>query len=139
MTARRSRARGVSEAHEQGIKTLTALLRSPKTKAGLVAAVSTLDLPEAFVQGWLAAEIASKKVIKVRLLQAQQEMFALSSVVADINPQPSEFPSWLEPRHVPEYRGRSLHTFDIAGQEQQKEGAPNAKTLSTDRRSQRRP
>jgi hypothetical protein len=89
---------------------LTALLRSPKPKAGLVAAVKDLGLTHHFVSGWISREVKADRVMPVHYKAAEDKHYVLCDAPApdDTQPPPSAYPSWMEPRSVPRYAQRRL-------------------------------
>lgn len=113
----------------QASKRLKALLKSPKTRAGLVAAVADLGLDEWFVQGWLSTEVTAKRVIKIHMHREKAEMFVHCTVPQEIVGRETVFPSWLEPAKVPVYGERRLYSLGM-GQpvqpEQEEQGHNNA-------------
>lgn len=92
---------------------LTALLRSPKTRAGLVASVADLGLDEWFVQGWLSTEVTAKRVIKVYMHREKVEMFVHCSTPHEVVGRTTNYPSWLEPAKVPVYSDRRLYSLGM--------------------------
>lgn len=92
---------------------LTALLKSPKTRAGLIAAVADLGVDEWFVQGWLSAEVTAKRVIKVFMHRDKVEMFVHCTTPTEVVGRDSNYPSWLEPSGVPVYGERRLYSLGM--------------------------
>ena len=92
---------------------LTALLKSPKTRAGLIAAVADLGVDEWFVQGWLSSEVTAKRVIKVFMHRDNAEMFVHCTTPTEVVARNSNYPSWLEPSRVPVYGERRLYSLGM--------------------------
>lgn len=117
--------------NERASRRLNALLKSPKTRAGLVAAVADLGCDEWFVQGWLSTEVTAKRVIKVYMHRENVEMFVHCTVPHEIVGRATDYPSWLEPAKVPVYGERRLYSLGM-GQpvqpEQEEQGHDHATT-----------
>lgn len=78
---------------------LRGLLRSPKAKPGLIAAVASHGVTEKFVNGWLIASLQSGQVVK-----HGGGRYVTYQMTADVLVAPdlySEFPEWLCPRTLP--------------------------------------
>jgi len=80
--------------------TLLRLLKTPKTRSGLVAAVTSRMISRRFVFGWLANQVVSGGVVKLQIG---------SSVTYQVKDTPIEetlgrsvFPTWLDPRVLPQ-------------------------------------
>lgn len=78
---------------------LTRLLRTPKTRKGLVAAVTSRMISKNFVFGWLSNQVVSGGVI--RLKSSYAVTYQIKGPAVQENPALSEFPSWLDPRTLP--------------------------------------
>lgn len=78
---------------------LTRLLKTPKTRNGLVAAVTSKKISRNFVFGWLANQVVSGGVIKLK--SGMLITYQIKGEVILENPALSEFPSWLDPRSLP--------------------------------------
>ena len=50
---------------DRAARRLTALLKTPKTRRGMTAALSDLTLSQWFVSGWLSREMKAVRVIEV--------------------------------------------------------------------------
>lgn len=105
----------------KAIKRLQSLLRSPKTRAGLVAAVQDLGLTEWHVQGWLSVEVTAKRVVKVFVHRQEGEMFVHCSVPHEIVGRPTDYPRWLEPAGVPPYDDRRVYSLGMSQPTNQEE------------------
>lgn len=109
-------------------KRLTALLRSPKTKSGLVAAVADLGFDEWFVQGWLSHQLQTKQVLRTHVHGEHEELFVVCSAPRDVAPVGSAFPAWLMPRAVPPFVDRCVYSLGVGAsvpKEKQQEGLSN--------------
>jgi hypothetical protein len=85
---------------------LKRLLKTPKTRNGLVAAVADKAITKNFVYGWLATQVSSGAVI--RLKSASSITFQLKGIVIVETPCFKGFPTWLDPRTVPVVRDRKV-------------------------------
>lgn len=105
---------------------LTALLKSPKTRAGLIAAVADLGVDEWFVQGWLSSEVTAKRVIKIFMHRDKVEMFVHCTTPTEVVRRDSNYPTWLEPSRVPVYGERRLYSLGmgqpVQPEEQEEQG-----------------
>jgi len=86
--------------------TLKRLLKTPKTRNGLVAAVANTAISIRFVYGWLANQVLSGEV--VRLKSAGTFTFQLKGTVIVETPCFKGFPTWLDPRTIPVVRDRKV-------------------------------
>jgi len=86
--------------------TLKRLLKTPKTRNGLVAAVASQAISKRFVYGWLANQVLSGEV--VRLKSAGTFTFQLKGTVIVETPCFKGFPTWLDPRTIPVVRDRKV-------------------------------
>lgn len=78
---------------------LTRLLKTPKTRNGLVAAVTSKKISRNFVFGWLANQVVSGGVVKLK--SGALVTYQIKGSVILENPALSGFPSWLDPRTLP--------------------------------------
>lgn len=78
---------------------LTRLLKTPKTRNGLVAAVTSKKISRNFVFGWLANQVVSGGVVKLK--SGALVTYQIKGTVILENPALSGFPSWLDPRTLP--------------------------------------
>jgi hypothetical protein len=81
-------------------KLIRSLLRTPKTRGGLIAAVAGKEISQNFVYGWLS-ERRRDGTVTVLKGAGQQVMYQISEHVVVEMARPGIFPSWLEPRHLP--------------------------------------
>lgn len=103
-----TRKRGPSkrEKVEAAYRVLDGLLRSPKTRAGLIAAVEP-EMTKNFVYGYLAERMRIGKVTPLKSCDPLQ--YVMTEFVVIETPVPSDFPAWLEPRVLP--TGTHRHVF----------------------------
>ncbi len=85
---------------------LTRLLRSPKTRNGLVAAVTSRDISKRFVFGWLTNQVVSGGVVKLKSSNVVTYQIKGHAILE--NPALSGFPSWLDPRALPHVSERKV-------------------------------
>lgn len=78
---------------------LHGLLRTPKTRPGLVAAVSSHGVTRNFVYGWLAAHRSSGAVAQLKSMRTV--MYQMSHHVVQEVPAEGRYPTWMEPRALP--------------------------------------
>lgn len=95
-----TRVRGPSrrEKVEAAYRVLDSLLRSPKTRAGLIAAVAP-EMTKNFVFGYLAERMRIGKVTPLKTCDPLQ--YVMTEFIVIEKPTPSDFPAWLEPRVIP--------------------------------------
>jgi len=79
-------------------RVLLQLLRTPKTRSGLVAAVQ-MKVSRNFVFGWLTEQCRSGRVVMLK--SAATRMYQLSGGVVIEKPTEGLYPPWLEPRALP--------------------------------------
>lgn len=85
---------------------LTRLLKTPKTRNGLVAAVTSKMISRRFVFGWLANQVVSGGVVKLK--SSNVVTYQIKGTVITENPALSGFPSWLDPRALPAVAERKV-------------------------------
>lgn len=95
----------------QANKVLRALLRSPKTRAGLVAAVSSRKISRQFVIGWLTEKQRTGHVVLLK--SGANVTYQLSSTFHVERPDEGAYPSWLEPRSLPDVSARQAYINGI--------------------------
>lgn len=80
---------------------LLALLRTPKTRAGLIAAAKAQDegATANFVYGWISDTTRTGVVTMLKSMNPVQYQVTASILVE--KPARSEWPEWLEPRRLP--------------------------------------
>jgi hypothetical protein len=83
----------------QANNVLRRLLRTPKTRAGLIAAVRNKHISRNFVYGWLTEQTRTGKVAVLK--SGEQVLYQGATYVVEERPAAAEFPAWLEPRAVP--------------------------------------
>lgn len=87
-------------------KILVALLRSPKSRSGLIAAVAGKKISRHFVFGWISRQLTVGAVAQLK--STFPPMFQLSECVVEEHSAPSQYPSWLDPRQLPPSQGRRV-------------------------------
>lgn len=90
----------------QAVRTLKALLRTPKTRPGLIAAVTNSAISRNFIFGWLA-EGRRDGTLTVHK-SAGVLMYQVAEVIINEIPSGSAYPSWLDPRALPISTGRTV-------------------------------
>lgn len=89
---------------------LRALLRSPKTRQGLAAALADRGLSESVVDGWLAQSLAAGVVAKAWHGETDTYLYVLSGREARLPGKDSCLPAWLDPPiTLPEYSQRRVY------------------------------
>jgi hypothetical protein len=86
---------------------LTALLRSPKTRPGLIAAVAEHGVTRNFVYGWLSEQIRTGLVTVHK--SSKTPLYQMTAAIVVEQPADSQFPAWLEPRVVPNSVDRRVY------------------------------
>lgn len=86
---------------------LSKLLRTPKSRSGLIAAVKSQAVSRNFVFGYLTTEVRAGRVVVLK--SGVSVMYQLSECVVHEEPAPKEFPVWLEPRALPLAVGRRVY------------------------------
>jgi hypothetical protein len=86
---------------------LEGLLRTPKTRGGLVAAVITNHISRNFVFGWLSEK--SRDGTLTKLKSGSNVMYQIAKHVVVEVPAESAYPSWLDPRWLPLAAGRTVY------------------------------
>lgn len=90
----------------QADKTLRGLLRTPKSRAGLIAAVTNRAVSRNYVFGWLA-EGRRDGTLTTHKSGGTLMYQVASSVVTEVASE-SIFPSWLDPRALPTSTSRTV-------------------------------
>jgi hypothetical protein len=85
---------------------LAALLKKPKTRNGLVAAVTSRMISRRFVFGWLANQVVSGGVVKLK--SGDIVTYQVKGKVIVETPAISGYPSWLDPRALPTVTERKV-------------------------------
>ena len=86
---------------------LEALLRAPKTQGGLIAAAATKGVSRNFVYGWLANATRTGEVLVLK--STEPVTYQNASRAAAEASSSGDFPTWLEPRGLPAFTGRSAY------------------------------
>lgn len=107
-------------------KVLGQLLRTPKSRAGLIAAVKNRVISKNFVYGWLTDQCRTGKVTVLKT--GQTLMYQATSWVPAEKPVEGFYPAWLEPRSIPLSAsrrvfldGREVNADDPQREEQEEE------------------
>lgn len=87
-------------------KTLRGLLRTPKSRAGLIASVAGGKISRNYVFGWLA-ERRRDGTLAVHK-SGNKLTFQIVTKVVDEVAEASSYPSWLDPRSLPLSTGRTV-------------------------------
>lgn len=85
---------------------LTRLLRTPKTRNGLVAAVTSKMISRRFVFGWLTEQIRTGGVAVLK--SGATTTYQIKGQILVEAPARSVYPSWLDPRALPSISTRSI-------------------------------
>lgn len=78
---------------------LRRLLRTPKTREGLIAAVATKSISRRFVFGWLSDQLRTGEVVPLKA--GSRVTYQNKGLAINEAPVQSEYPSWLDPRALP--------------------------------------
>lgn len=89
--------------------TLRALLRKPKSRSGLVAAVVGGAVTKNFVYGFLSVGITSGEIVVLKSTSASDPLYQLSGRFHVEVPAGSGYPLWLDPRALPAVSGRRVY------------------------------
>ena len=87
------------KAIEQAKLILSRLLRNPKSRTGLIAAVRSEYVSRNFVYGWLTEECRTGRVTVLKT--GHTLTYQLTSCIPREAPVQSPFPAWLDPRALP--------------------------------------
>ncbi len=90
---------------------LNRLLRTPKTRAGLIAAVAGARISRNYIFGWLTEQCRTGKVVVLK--SAAAPMYLLSGHVVIEQPTAGAFPTWMEPRHLPIAGARRVYISGV--------------------------
>lgn len=88
-------------------RTLLALLRTPKTRPGLIAAVAAKNITRRFVFGWLSEQVRGGRLLVLK--SSRQVMYQLGTGSVDETPHEGNYPAWLEPRALPTANSRRTY------------------------------
>lgn len=78
---------------------LSRLLRTPKTRPGLIAAISGTGVSKNFLYGWLTDQVRTGKVAALK--STKPLSYQMASLVIAEQPPEGVYPAWLEPRTLP--------------------------------------
>lgn len=90
----------------QAEKTLRGLLRTPKTRVGLIAAVAKGSISRNYVYGWLSERRRDGTITVLK--SGATLMFQVAPATVSEAPEPSLYPLWLDPRALPLSTGRTV-------------------------------
>lgn len=99
--------------------TLRALLRTPKTRDGLVAAAKSRGVTANFVYGWLSQCLREGEVVELK--STDPVTYQMSAYAAAELPKRGAFPEWLEPRTLPPHRSSSTFLEGVEVGQKEKE------------------
>lgn len=85
---------------------LRKLLRTPKTRAGLIAAVASKGFTRNYVYGWLAERTLDGTVTVLKASGKSASQYQIATHVVVETAREGVFPAWLEPRCLPMAQGR---------------------------------
>lgn len=88
---------------------LSRLLRTPKTRPGLIAAISGTGVSKNFLYGWLTDQVRTGKVAALK--STKPLSYQMASLVIQERPPEGIYPAWLEPRFLPQASSRKAY-FD---------------------------
>jgi hypothetical protein len=86
---------------------LSRLLRTPKTRAGLLAAIQGSGVSRNFLYGWLSDQVRTGAVAPLK--STKPVSYQLAHLVIAEQPPPGLYPSWLEPRTLPASASRRAY------------------------------
>lgn len=98
--------RRYSDEVAQARKTLAQLLRTPKSRAGLIAAVTNKVISRNYVYGWLTEQCRTGKVTTLK--SGRSLMYQLTCRIPTETPEVSHYPCWLDPRGIPQSASRRV-------------------------------
>ena len=85
---------------------LHGLLKSPKTKEGLNAALADLDLSIHFLSGWLSREMKAGRVMQAHRKFEGRDQYVMCCTPVEPPNFESVYPAWLDCRNLPAYDRR---------------------------------
>ena len=91
----------------QAEKVLLALLRTPKTRSGLIAAVAGESISKRFVFGWLSEHSRNGVVVVLKSTTTVSYQLATHQIIE--RPALGVYPTWLEPRELPDVSARQAY------------------------------
>lgn len=90
--------------------TLRALLRNPKSRSGLVAAVVGGAISRNFVYGFISVGVTNGELVVLKSSTGSSEpLYQLSGRFHVEVPAESAYPGWLDPRVLPSVRARHVY------------------------------
>lgn len=103
MTARRSYSKDETQ---RAVDILKALLKTPKTRPGLIAAVEG-RVSRNFVYGWISASLRNGTLTALK--STAHKMYQVSRYVFTEASVGSIYPAWLDPRSLPLIVARRIY------------------------------
>lgn len=101
---------------------LSGLLRSPKTRPGLIAAVASHGVTKHFVYGILTEWVRTGLVTVLK--SGAQPTYQLTEHVVIEQPAESPFPGWMDPRNLPPSSSRAVYIDARLVQKHAMKGVP---------------
>lgn len=92
-------------------RTLQALLKTPKTMSGLIAAVTGKKISKHFVTGWITEKQRTGVVILLK--SGKHDTYQLAKTFYGEAPVAGQYPAWLEPRRLPDVVKRQAYISAI--------------------------
>lgn len=114
-----TRSRAVQAQLGQAERTLLALLRTPKTKAGLVAAIKSKTISRNYVYGFLSEGKRTGRLVTLK--SGALVMYQVAGTHLTEKSAVSEYPSWLDPRSLPVSAARAVFIDGVAVKKHEKE------------------
>lgn len=90
---------------------LRSLLRTPKSRAGLIAAAASIGVSRNYVFGWLSEQRRDGTVATLK--SGRTDLYQMSVLVVSETPAPGTYPSWLEPRTLPQAAFRHVYVDGV--------------------------
>lgn len=101
-------------------KMLRSLLRTPKSRAGLIAAALSVGVSRNFVYGWLSEQRRDAKIAVLK--SGRIEMYQMTTHVVVESPAPGTYPAWLEPRALPVSASRCVYVDGVSTENNNQKG-----------------
>ena len=87
-------------------RTMSILLKTPKTREGLVAAVASEMVSKRFIFGWLTEQVRTGNVSQFK--SARTVLYQIRGTFIKEPVSRSDYPNWLEPRTLPTVRSGTV-------------------------------
>ncbi len=104
MTSPKPKSRRAQAADAERV--LLALLRTPKSRAGLIAAVTGKKISRHFVYGWISNQLAIGAIAQLK--STRPPTYQNSTCIVQEHSVEGYYPSWLEPRALPQSSRRRV-------------------------------